>query len=159
MASGISYILDYMPLELRILLIAALVILGTAAGLYWQAKTGRAKRVRAGEQVDLVKLEAVRNGKPVTKFGRGGTALQFSTEVCSQCRQTARLLGQIEAERKDFLHIEVDVTNRLDLAAHFKVLQTPTTLILDSNGLVRARIGGAPKPNVIQEELKKLENK
>lgn len=146
-----------MPLELKLELIAGLVIFGTLAGFYWKAKTGKAKRVRTGEQVDLAKLDAVRNGKPVTKFGRTGTALQFSTEVCSQCRQTARLLGQIEAERKGFLHIEVDVTNRLDLAAHFKVLQTPTTLILDSNGLVRARIGGAPKPNVMQEELKKLE--
>ena len=148
-----------MTLELRIWLIAGLVAFATAAGLYWKARTGRAHRVRSGEQVDLGKLEALKDGKAISKFGRKATALQFSTEVCSQCRQTARLLGELETKHKDLLHIEVDVTNRLDLAAHFKVLQTPTTLLLDSSGRVRARIGGAPKPQVLQEELKKLEIK
>jgi hypothetical protein len=47
----------------------------------------------------------------------------------------------------------------MDLAAHFNVMQTPTTLILDPNGKVQARIGGAPKLNVIQQELEKLEIK
>lgn len=146
-----------MPIEIRIGLIAALVALSLIAGLIWKARTGRAHRVKSGEQIDLVKLEAVKEGKPVKRFGKKATALQFSTEVCSQCRQTARVLGEFEASKPDLLHIEVDVTNRLDLAAHFKVLQTPTTLILDSKGIVRARIGGAPKPNVIKEELEKLE--
>jgi hypothetical protein len=38
-------------------------------------------------------------------------------------------------------------------------MQTPTTLILDRNGKVQARIGGAPKANVIAQELEKLEIK
>ena len=148
-----------MTWQLRIELVAALLVFATLAGLVWKARTGRAHRVRSGEQVDLLKLEAIKAGKPVTKFGRRATALQFSTEVCSQCRQTARLLGELERKHNEFLHLEVDVTNRLDLAAHFKVLQTPTTLLLDSNGRVKARIGGAPKPQVLQEELRKLEIK
>lgn len=146
-----------MPFEARLALIFALVAVATGAGLIWRAKTGRAKRVKSGEQVDLHKLGALKGGKQVTRFGRKATLLQFSTEVCSQCAQTARVLGELENKTPDLLHLEVDVTNRLDLAAHFKVLQTPTTLVLDSAGLVRARIGGAPKPNVIQEELRKLE--
>lgn len=146
-----------MPFEIRVALILALVIIATAAGLVWRANTGRAKRVKSGEQVDLAKLGAKKDGKPVTKFGRKATLLQFSTEVCSQCAQTSRVLGELEGKTPNLLHIEVDVTNRLDLAAHFKVLQTPTTLVLDPAGRVRARIGGAPKPNVIQEELRKLE--
>ena len=47
----------------------------------------------------------------------------------------------------------------MDLAAHFNVMQTPTTLVLDRTGKVQARIGGAPKLNVIQQELAKLEIK
>jgi hypothetical protein len=47
----------------------------------------------------------------------------------------------------------------MDLAAHFGIMQTPTTLILDRHGMVRARIGGAPRQNVIAEELAKLEQK
>ncbi len=146
-----------MPLELKLALIAALIGFALLAGIYWKAQTGRAKLVKSGELVDLTKLQASKDGKPVTKFGRKATVLQFSTEVCSQCKQTARLLGEVEKQHKDLLHIEVDVTNRLDLAAHFKVLQTPTTLVLDGSGRVKARIGGAPKPATVTAELAKLE--
>jgi thiol-disulfide isomerase/thioredoxin len=146
-----------MPLEVKLALIAALVGVAIIAGLYWKAQTGRAKLVKSGELVDLVKLQAIKNGQPVTKFGRKATLLQFSTEVCSQCKQTARLFSEVEKQHRDLLHIEVDVTNRLDLAAHFKVLQTPTTLVLDASGRVKARIGGAPKPATIKAELAKLE--
>lgn len=146
-----------MSFEFKLTLIAALIGFATIAGLYWKAQTGRAKLVKSGELVDLNKLQATKDGKPVTKFGRKATVLQFSTEVCSQCKQTARLFGEVEKQHQDLLHIEVDVTNRLDLAAHFKVLQTPTTLVLDGSGRVKARIGGAPKPATLQVELAKLE--
>jgi len=146
-----------MPLEVKLAFIGALIGFALLAGIYWKTQTGRAKLVKSGELVDLNKLQASKDGKPVTKFGRKATVLQFSTEVCSQCKQTARLLGEVEKQHKDLLHIEVDVTNRLDLAAHFKVLQTPTTLVLDGSGRVKARIGGAPKPATVKAELAKLE--
>lgn len=146
-----------MTFELKLALFATLVVVSVVAGLVWKARTGRANLVKSGELVDLGKLEATKNGVKVSKYGRKVTFVQFSTEVCSQCRQTARVLGEVEAKHKDVLHIEVDVTDRLDLAAHFSVLQTPTTLVLDSTGRVRSRIGGAPKPNVITHELEKLE--
>jgi thiol-disulfide isomerase/thioredoxin len=146
-----------MPFEVKLALFAAVAAISVAGGLIWKARTGRANLVKSGELVDLGKLQAQKAGVRVGKFGRKVTFVQFSTEVCSQCRQTARLLGEVETKHKDVLHIEVDVTNRLDLAAHFKVLQTPTTLVLDSTGRVVSRIGGAPKPNVITHELEKLE--
>lgn len=146
-----------MSLELRLALIAALIGMASLAGIYWKSQTGRAKLVKSGELVDLAKLQATKGGKPVSKFGRKATLLQFSTEVCSQCKQTARFLSEVEKLHQDLLHIEVDVTNRLDLAAHFKVLQTPTTLVLDASGRVKARIGGAPKPATVKAELAKLE--
>lgn len=146
-----------MPLETKLGLIAALLVLSTLLGLYWRATVGRAKRIKSGEQVDLGKLAAKKAGQPVVKFGKKATLLQFSSEVCSQCTQTARFFSQLEKQKKDLLHVDVDVTHRMDLAAHFNVLQTPTTLVLDSNGIVRARIGGTPRPNVVTEELAKLE--
>ncbi len=148
-----------MPLETRIALIAALVIFALLAGVFWKLRTGRAKLVRSGELVDLGKLKAQKNGKPVTSFGKKATLLQFSTEVCSVCKQTAQIFSELEKKHVDLLHLEVDVTNRLDLAAHFSVMQTPTTLILDKSGKVVSRIGGGPRPNVITEELNKLEIK
>ena len=143
----------------RLVIIGLLVLAALAAGFWWKARTGKAKLVRSGELVDLGKLKASKSGKPVTSFGKSATLLQFSTEVCSVCVATARLFKELEKKTPGLKHIEVDITNRLDLAAHFNIMQTPTTLILDKHGMVKARIGGAPRQNVIAEELKKLEQK
>ena len=45
-----------------------------------------------------------------------------------------------------------------DLAHRFNVLQTPTTLLLDGSGVVRARIGGAPKPVELEASLAAILN-
>lgn len=92
-------------------------------------------------------------------FGKTATLLQFSTEVCSICDATARLFRELENTTPGLKHIEVDITDRMELAAHFSIMQAPTTLVLDKHGMVKARIGGAPRPNVVTEELKKLEQK
>jgi thiol-disulfide isomerase/thioredoxin len=143
----------------RIALIGVLVAFVLTAGSWWKARTGRAKLVRSGELVDLSKLKAQKGGKPVQSFGKNATLLQFSTEVCSACVATARFYGDLEKATPGLKHIEVDITDRMELAAHFSIMQTPTTLILDKHGMVRARIGGAPRPNVVTEELKKLEKR
>lgn len=142
-----------MEIEIRIALVVGLIALATAFGLVWRARTGRAKAVERGELVDLAKLGAVKNGQPVTTFGKRSTFLQFSSETCSTCKQTARLFEELEQTADGVLHIEVDITNRLDLAKKFHVLQTPTTLVLDHNGRVTSRIGGAPKQSTIDQEL------
>jgi thiol-disulfide isomerase/thioredoxin len=142
-----------MNLSVQFLVVIALVAVATAAGLIWKARTGRAKKVSSGEVIDLKEIAAVKDGKPVTQFGERVTFLQFSSEVCSQCVQTARLFHELEAQHDDILHIEVDVTNRLDLAKKFNILQTPTTLVLDRDGVITSRIGGAAKQQTIQDEL------
>jgi len=146
-------------LDNRIWIIGLLVLVASLAGLWWKATTGRATLVRSGKLVDLEKLKASKDGVAVTEFGALATLLQFSTEVCSVCVATARLYQQLEASTPGLKHIEVDITHRMDLAAHFSIMQTPTTLILDKHGMVKARIGGAPRQNVITEEIKKLEKK
>ena len=134
-------------------LVLALIAVATAAGLIWKARTGTAKKVNSGLVIDLNEIAAIKDGRPVTKFGERVTFLQFSSEFCSQCAQTARLFHDLEAHHDDILHIEVDITNRLDLANKFNILQTPTTLVLDKNGVVTSRIGGAAKPQTIQDEI------
>ena len=142
-----------MNLSIQFVVVLGLVALATIGGLIWKAKTGTAKKVKAGEVIDLKEIAALKDGKPVTKFGERVTFLQFSSEVCSQCVQTARLFHELEAQHDDVLHIEVDVTHRLDLANKFNILQTPTTLVLDKDGVVTSRIGGAAKPQTIQDQL------
>ncbi|MFM7014002.1 MAG: TlpA family protein disulfide reductase [Actinomycetota bacterium] len=143
----------------RLAIILALLAIALIAGSIWKTRSGRAKLVRSGEMVDLGKLGATKGGKSVTSFGKRATLLQFSTEVCSVCVHTAGLYREFEKNTPGLKHIEVDITDRMDLAAHFSVMQTPTTLILDRTGRVRARIGGAPKPNVVIDEINKLEKK
>jgi thiol-disulfide isomerase/thioredoxin len=141
------------PLETRIALVVAVILAVLALGLFWKLRTGRSKRVTNGQQIDLAKLGAVKNGKPVLAFGERMTFLQFSTEFCSQCVQTARVYKELEQHSDGILHIEVDITNRLDVAKEFNILQTPTTLVLDAAGRVTSRIGGATKAQTIKDEI------
>lgn len=114
-----------------------LVAVATVLGLLWRASQGRVTPARG--TVSGVEL------------GGHATLLQLSSEVCAPCRATARVLGAIVAD--GVRHIEIDIARRPDLAAQFNVLQTPTTLILDSAGAVRARIGGAVRREVVEAEL------
>ena len=147
------------PLDSRLAVIGLLVITALLAGAWWKLRTGRAKLVKSGKLVDLSKLQADNQGEAVTSFGATATLLQFSTEVCSICVATSRLYRELEGKIPGLKHIEVDITHRMNLAAHFSIMQTPTTLILDKHGMVRARIGGAPRQNVIEAELNKLGEK
>lgn len=142
-----------MSIELRLALILGVVAIAVAAGWVWRARTGRAKLVTSGEIIDLAEIGAFKDGQPVTKFGKKVTFLQFSTEICSQCRQTARLFHELEQTTPDVLHVEVDITHRMELAKKFHIMQTPTTLVLDARGRVTSRIGGAARPQTIADEL------
>ena len=142
-----------MPIETRIALVVAVILAVLALGLFWKSRTGRSKRIANGQQIDLAKLGAVKNGQPVLAFGERMTFLQFSTEFCSQCVQTARVYKDLEQHSDGILHIEVDITNRLDVAKEFNILQTPTTLVLDAAGRVTSRIGGATKAQTIKDEI------
>ena len=139
--------------ESRLAVVSAIVVAAVLVGVIWKLTTGKAKRIRDGLQVDLAELGALKNGQPVTAFGDRITFLQFSSEFCSQCVQTARILGELEQQSDDVLHLEVDMTNRLDLANKYNILQTPTTLVLDRRGIVKSRIGGAPKAATLESEI------
>jgi thiol-disulfide isomerase/thioredoxin len=142
-----------MPNEYRLAILVGLIALAGVLGAVWRLRTGRAKAIDRGEIIDLARLGAVKDGKPVTEFGKRVTFVQFSSETCSTCKQTARLFRELEATADDVLHIEVDITNRLDLAKKFHILQTPTTLVLDHSGRITSRIGGAPKQATIDQQL------
>jgi len=122
---------------LVVIVLAALVAVATALGLLWRASQGRA-RAETG-QVDGLDL------------GSRATMLQISSEFCAPCRATNRILGEVSTD--DVRHIEVDIADRPDLVSKFNVMQIPTTLILDAHGIVRARIGGAVRRDVIVAEL------
>lgn len=124
------------------IVLSALVLGSTLLGLWWRSRQGRA-RGATGEAVEFA-------------TGSGATLLQFSTEVCSPCRATHTVLHGIAEARHDVTHVDLDVTRRPELASRFRILQTPTTLILDARGQVRARIGGAARPETVRAELDRI---
>lgn len=130
--------------------LAALVAGTTALGLLWKSQQGRVRHADGGTVVRVRDLPGVR------RLGSGATLLQFSTEVCAPCKATHTALDGIAAELSDVSHVDLDVTHRPDLAARFHVMQTPTTLILDRSGVVRARIGGAPRIESLRAELERI---
>jgi thiol-disulfide isomerase/thioredoxin len=136
----------------------ALGLLGLtlAAGIFYKASVGRGRSVQKSEVLDLARISAHKNGSPVTGPGKSATLLLFSTEYCGQCPAVRRALSQLEYRSGGVLHAEVDLTDRLDLAARFKISQTPTVFILNALGEVIFRVSGVPKQGLIQQELTKL---
>ncbi len=139
-----------MDLTLALLVIAALVVAATTAGLLARARQGRARAVDSAEVVDPRRLGA-------DALGAEATLLQFSTEMCSRCPQVHRMLSEVADARDGVRHLDVDLTHRPDIAQHFRVLQTPTTLVLDRRGIVRTRFGGTPGRAVVELELDTLQ--
>lgn len=88
-----------------------------------------------------------------TTRGFRATFVQFSTDTCAKCPPTAALLRRVASSVEGVKHVEVDAVARLDLARRFDVLRTPTILILNHEGLVVARISGAPSETQAREAL------
>ncbi|UAJ78174.1 thioredoxin family protein [Leifsonia sp. ZF2019] len=130
-------------------ILLALVATATAAGLVWRATTGRARSARRADTVRAAEVGA-------SAFGERATLLQFSTEFCAPCAATARVLEAAAREEEGVAHVDVDLTERPDLARRFAVLQTPTTLVLDGTGVIRARIGGAARPADVRGTLDRI---
>lgn len=114
------------------------VAVASALGVVWRARTGRVRL--EGAERELAEIAAAHGA-----LGERATLLQFSTEYCAPCRSTARVLGDLAERRDGIAHVEVDLTDRPELAGRLNILQTPTTFVLDPHGRSRARIGGAPR--------------
>jgi len=69
--------------EIRIILVAAVVLAALVAGLVWRSRTGHSKKVSNGQQIDLAELGATKNGQPVTAFGERLTFERVLLAVCA----------------------------------------------------------------------------
>lgn len=141
--------LSVVDLTIALISVAALVVVATAAGLLWRRRDGRARAIDSAEVIDPRRLGA-------DGLGEEATLLQFSTEMCARCPGVHRMLSEVADARDGVRHLDVDLTHRPDIAQHFRVLQTPTTLVLDRRGVVRTRFGGTPGRSVVELELDTL---
>jgi thiol-disulfide isomerase/thioredoxin len=129
--------------------IAALLALTVALGVYLRWRQSRPHRHILHEVVEPERLGA-------DGLGEVATLLQFSTELCARCPGVHRTLSSIADAHEGVRHLDVDLTHRPDIAKHFHVLQTPTTLVLDRDGVIQTRFGGTPSRDVLELELNRL---
>ncbi|MGZ0068513.1 MULTISPECIES: TlpA family protein disulfide reductase [Microbacterium] len=116
-------------------------------------------RWRASQPYPIPRFDVVdprRLGAAPDALGRTATLLQFSTETCHRCPAVHRTLAEMARDCDDVVHLDIDVTDRPDIARRFQIAQTPTTLVLDGRGVVRTRFGGAPRRDVVQLEILRL---
>lgn len=132
-----------------LIVLAALLAVTTLAGLLITWRQGRPVRSVPHEVIVPARL-----GAPA--LGTRATLLQFSTELCARCPAVHRTLSEIADDHDGVIHLDVDLTHRPDIAKHFHVLQTPTTLILDADGAVQTRFGGAARRDVVELELARV---
>lgn len=112
------------------------VVLALVFGVCRQRTDGKAKAVSTGLQETLTAAELGQD------LGAAQTFVQFSSEVCSACRSTARRLQDLSSTQPGVSHIELLAEHNLPLAERFNVTRTPTVLVLDASGTVRQRIVG-----------------
>ncbi|WAA67646.1 thioredoxin family protein [Microbacterium oxydans] len=126
---------------------AALLALATVIGIVLRRRDGRR---RDGGALRFDPADAA------AEFGSRATLVQFSTEMCARCPQVRRLLTDYASDQDGLRHVEVDLTHRPDLSARYKVLQTPTTFVVDGSGAVRARFHGVPHRHALTEAVAAL---
>jgi len=134
-----------MTLPVALALVAALVVLTAGLGVVLRRRDGRR---RDGGALSLATTDLDQDRR-----GSRATLVQFSTEVCARCPQVRRMLRAIAEEHDGLAHAEIDLTHRPDLSTRYRVLQTPTTFVIDRTGTVRARFNGVPSRHALTDAL------
>jgi thiol-disulfide isomerase/thioredoxin len=121
----------------RIVVLVVLLAVSVLLGVWWQRRQGVVREARhaSAEALDWAARGVV--------LGEHRTFVQFSSEFCSPCRHTARVLDELVGARPDVTHREMDVDEHHDLVRIFGVLRTPTVLVLDPSGHEVARMSGS----------------
>lgn len=129
------------------------VLLGTltvalGAGTALAARNGRVRSAkRPGRALPPAVTEVLDPASPVT-------LLQLSSTFCAPCRHARAVLSTMAERTAGLHHVDLDVTQRPELAEALGVLRTPTTLALDSDGRELLRVGGVPKAAELLDALR-----
>jgi thiol-disulfide isomerase/thioredoxin len=141
------------PVE-NLLILIAILALASGYGFYFRARSGRLKATaKKGSATGTSGITAVEMGN---EFGSVATLLQFSSAFCAPCRTTKVLLGEVAKAEEGVVHVVLDAESHLELVRRLKIISTPTTLILDSNGVEVGRAVGAPRREQVAAALHAL---
>lgn len=139
-----------MPPLVALAALAALLVLATALGLLLQRRGASVRE----EQRDARLLPSELG---IDGFDAQGTVVQFSTEFCARCPSVRRTLAELVAERDSLEFVHVDVTDRPELAQKYRLLQTPTVLLLDADGAPKTRLSGQLTRALLSDALNDFE--
>ena len=130
-----------------------LIVLALASvyGVWYQRSSGTVKSPKNKAPEPLLSEHEI--GKA---YGGRVTLVQFSSAFCTPCRATKALLSQIAAESSDIAYAEIDAESHLELVRRLHIHSTPTTLILDCDGVEIARAVGAPKRSEVLASLSQI---
>lgn len=117
-------------------IVAALVAVSTVVGLVWKSRQGRV----VAERGSTISLDYREPGKT--------TIIQFTTEMCAPCAALKPRLQNIANFRSDVAYRDIDAIEHLDLANRLSIRSTPTTIIVNPDGEIRARINGLAPADV-----------
>ncbi|MEJ1231244.1 MAG: hypothetical protein WDM88_12335 [Galbitalea sp.] len=123
-------------------ILLGLVALSTVLG--WSGRTALAACARSTATSCASRRSRSTAGRPCCSSRRRSAPRAFPPVACSDRSRRAPRASTTST---------LDLTHRPDIAAQFNVLQTPTTLILDRSGVIRARIGGAPRQADVRAAL------
>jgi thiol-disulfide isomerase/thioredoxin len=138
----------------NLLILITILALASGYGFYFRARSGRLKTTsKKGSATGTSGITAVEMGN---EFGSVATLLQFSSAFCAPCRTTKVLLGEVAKAEEGVVHVVLDAESHLELVRRLKIISTPTTLILDSNGVEVGRAVGAPRREQVAAALHAL---
>lgn len=127
------------------------LLLSAAFGIYRKLSDGKLRaEIVAPKQGLAEHLHLHHDHAPQVTF------LQFSSEFCQPCRVTTKILDDVTNSFPDICHIELDVVEHLDLVKTYGINRTPTTLIIDHEGVVHFKAIGVPRKMDIVQAVSKL---
>ena len=155
-----------------LIVVAAVLVLGTAAGLWRRRADGRFHAVAVpagsgpalgpggsaapgaggGSDVREAPVDASAAGERIdpdllAQLGvqpARATLLQFSSAFCAPCRAVRRVSGEVADLLPGVRHVEVDAESHLEAVRALGIWRTPTLLVLDAEGRVAKRATGVP---------------
>ena len=129
--------------EILVRSVFALAIIGTGLLAYWLFNQRLLTRARSNVFTLFTKLP----NKPVIVY--------FTTPDCAPCKTVQRpainRVSQLLGEKLEI--VEIDATQRPDLAKIWGVMSVPTTFLLDARGEARFVNNGVTRAEKLMEQL------
>lgn len=131
--------------------VLGLVVVAALIGVWYQRAADRRRRTpetsASAEQLGL------------TRLGAAATLVQFSTAFCAQCPGMRRALTRLASAHDGVEFYEIDLTAHPDLAEEYRVMQTPTVMVLDHAENLIARYHGPTSQGIIEADIFELEGR